>query len=244
MRHLPLAALMAVVLSPSAQAVPLNPGDSIIVDNSFAGGSDGVTLLTHPEFGLAPVASYTATANRTEDGFLDDVGLIEDLYNVTATVVQDVIKGPSGMIFSYTFDADTGFSPGMDTGQFDLVFTGFAGWTLDIEYLLEDGTPFPYLVSRSADGDTVTFEPFEPVYFDTGRFFLSTDAMTFAQTGGGSAAIGLDTFGIEAVPWSIPLAAPAEVPLPAGGVLLLAGLGALGGAHRLARHSGRRAAVT
>lgn len=220
------AAAAFVVFTLPAPAVPINPGDSFVIDDEFGSGSAGVTLATNPEFGMPPVETVTASATRIEDGF-DGLEVVEGLYNVQVSVTQEVILGPSGVIFAMSFDTDTGFSPGPGNGQASLSFTGFAGWDVDIEYLTSDAPIYPYLVALSGDGDTLSFSGFDLVTFPTGTFYISTNAPTYALVGGGAAGIAVDTFGVEDVAWNMALAAPAQVPLPLGGALLITGLGGL-----------------
>jgi hypothetical protein len=221
----PLAGICLVAAAAAAVAAPLPPGASFVIDDAFGGGSAGTTLAARPELSLAPVRTVAASATRTKDGF-DGVEVIEGLYTVTGTVTQDIIDAPGGVIFRTALTVDTGFSPGDGNGVFGYSLAGFAGWTVDVDYLVSEPV-FPFVVSRSADGDTIGFDVFEPLAFDTGSVFITTDAPLFRTNGAGSMRIAVDTFGEETLALG-GLAVPAPVPLPAGGVLLLSALGLAG----------------
>ncbi|MEM1343713.1 MAG: VPLPA-CTERM sorting domain-containing protein [Pseudomonadota bacterium] len=240
---LSLGAAACVLLATQAEAVPLNPGDSFLIVDDQNGGTLGVDLNTNPEFGLPPVASVSATATVKRDGIDDfDFSTIEDLFVVTGTISQDILQGPDGVIFATTFDGQgSGIGTEPDGVEF-YTLSGYSGFDVDVEYLstapplsqFVSDVVYPFVVSRSADGDTITFEasPGDPIDgFPTGTFFIATNAPNFATNGQGSAGLAVFSFSTFDTPLS-GLARPTPIPLPAPALLLVSGLAALAAVRR------------
>ncbi|MBF9035383.1 VPLPA-CTERM sorting domain-containing protein [Rhodobacterales bacterium HKCCE2091] len=117
------------------------------------------------------------------------------------------------------------------------MLSGFAGYDVSLAWT---GPAFPYIpvVDFSADGDTLGvgfYDPTDVLFGGIETLLLSVDAPAFRLNGTGSAGITLDTFGTGQVALSGPLPTPSAVPLPAGGLLLLGGLGGIAVLRRRAR---------
>lgn len=165
------------------------------------------------------------------DGFVGGVGVVPGLYDVTATVSSKVIRATIGqLVFSYDFGALDLSGTGTN-GVLGFDLTGFAGYDVTFAFQKADAFFYAPQINRSADGDTISFDFFDPTDllgagFET--FLFAVDAPSYRTNGAGTAAILLDTFGTEDVALTGFLPVPAQVPLPASLPALLIGLGALG----------------
>lgn len=165
------------------------------------------------------------------DGFVGGVGVVPGLYDVTATVSSKVIRATIGqLVFSYDFGALDLSGTGTN-GVLGFDLTGFAGYDVTFAFQTADAFFYALQINRSADGDTISFDFFDPTDllgagFET--FLFAVNAPSYRTNGAGTAAILLDTFGTEDVALTGFLPVPAQVPLPASLPALLIGLGALG----------------
>ena len=233
-----LAALL--VVSPGiALAAPLLPGSvaTFLDDPAYSGVS-----LSDPGFTGPVIGSYSRTATRTQDGFDEFSGeVIEDLWVVEATLAGDVIRlDDTGTVaFTTTPTVDLP-SAGSDRGLFglmDYTLTGFAGYAVDIDSLdalFRGGVE----ISRSPDGDTITFDYNMGIPGDSwvlagpgGSYVLRTDAPAFRLDAVSEVELAIPTFGSETQALS-GVAAPAPIPLPAGWALLGGALGLCAGLRR------------
>lgn len=221
-----LAAAVIALISGTVSAAPVPIIAGMTVD-SLAYDGAGVSAGDPDWFGTIE-ASGQATANRTRDGF-DGFEVVEGLYNVDAFVDWTVTRATNGqLVFGYDFSAVDNVGAGLN-GVLDFTLSGFAGYDLNLAWT---GPAFPYVpsVSRSADGDAISFDffdPLGPIFGGIETILIAVDAPSFRTNGGGTAGIVLDTFGIEQVALSGPLPVPAPVPLPAAAGFLLAALGGL-----------------
>ncbi|MBE3636918.1 hypothetical protein [Mangrovicoccus algicola] len=214
-----------------AAALTLAPGDTLDSADYFDFGevatSDADWYGTH-------LGSFSASANVTRDGF-DGYEVVTGLYDVDAELSVDVYDGGSATTtFAYGFLATDNGLFGTN-GALGYTVSGFADYTVEIGWSIA-GFPYVPFISRSADGDTVTVEYFDPLdaLNPIETLLLRVDAPAFALTGTGTAAISIDSFGTYAEPLS-GLPAPAPVPLPPAGLALACGLAVLAGARRRCR---------
>ncbi|PWR03864.1 hypothetical protein DKT77_03875 [Meridianimarinicoccus roseus] len=226
-----LFALVLLAAGP-ASALSLIPGETLSSSDYFDLGevADG-----DPAFFGTVLDVVTRSATEVRDGVVGPGPVIPGLYDVTGTIMVTVHRSATGRtVFAYDFSSIDNSGAGINGAR---VFTvsGFAGYTIDLGWNFDS---FPYVpaISRSADGDTVTVEYFDPrdtqVSLET--ILLATDAPTFSFGGSGTVGIEIDSFGTTVRSLS-ELPAPSAVPLPAAGLLLAGALGLAGFSRRVAR---------
>lgn len=187
------------------------------------------------------LATATPRATEVRDGFLDGIGVVTGLYNVTAGFDITVTRSTSGrLVFEILpFARDDSFA-GLFNGAKDFSISGFAGFDVDFAWT---GVPLSSVlapvIKRSADGDTLTFDMLDPRTAVPGVYenlLFAVDAPSFALTGSGTADILIETFGSTTRSFTgLPAPSTAVIPLPASGLALGLGLVALGAMRRRAR---------
>jgi len=166
-------------------------------------------------------------AFETRDGFAGGA-VVEDLFDVSVALTARVWRGNTGLLtFGYDYAASANFGL---SGSLGFSADGFAGYDLDYGYVLNFTAPYQAAVSRSTDGDTLSFghfAPEDPLPINE-TFLFVTDAPTYAFSGNAVLNVEIDTFGTTPravgglpVPAAIPV--PASLPLM-GFALLLMGL--------------------
>jgi hypothetical protein len=225
-----IAAIVLFAMPAIAAPVPFLPGTEVQDGGIY---TDFEVGAADPDWTGTVLASGSASATKSRDGFGPGGGIIPDLYNVTATVDSQVIRATNGqLVFQYDFGASDSSFAGLN-GVLGFSFSGFAGYDMTFAYR-QAGATYAPTITRSADGDTITFGFFNPIDLTLGgfeSFLFAVDAPAFLTTGAGDATILLDTFGTQAVALSGFLPAPAAlapVPLPASLPFLLLGVGMLG----------------
>lgn len=217
---------LAALLTAPASATPLNPGS----DLSFGDYLSYEIATGDPDWFGTELTTVRASANEIRDGFLDGIGVIDELYNVTAGIETTVIRATNGqLVFKILPFVEDGSGAGIN-GATDFSVSGFAGFDVAFGWTGVDpsGVLAP-VISRSADGDTISFDMLDPrnpvpgVYED---LLFSVSAPGFTLAGMGTADIIIDTFGTTPRTLS-GLPAPSVVPLPASALALMLGLGAL-----------------
>lgn len=227
-----LAVLGATATASVAAPIALPAGDTI--DTFFY--LDAEVTAPDPDWFGTTEATGIANATRIRDGF-DGFGVVEGLYNVSASVLSTVTRATNGqLVFGYDFSA-MDLSGAGDNGPINFVLRGFAGYDVTFAWTGAVGIPYVPFISRSADGDAITFEFFDPLGImlagaNLETFLFAVDAPSFRMNGTGEAGLFIDSFGVEQVALVGALPVPAAIPLPAGGLLLLAGLGGLAALRR------------
>ena len=180
-----------------------------------------------------------ALFNRTEDGIVDFVpDPIEGLYDVDAILRSAALSLPAGTGFLYQVGVDDRSGAGTN-GLASVSVSGFAGYAVDVAPVWDDDGIYAPFISRSVDGDTITFDlsfgdpglnlltpGIDETFIEA--YLISTDAPAFSLSGSGTATLLVDTFGVETGPLSESIAVPAAIPVPASLPLLLMALGAFG----------------
>ena len=228
-------ALTLPILSLPGHAVPLAPGSTLDLTNYDV---LGVTAGDPNWFGTE-LRTVTQSANETRDGFVDGVGVVQGLYDVTAGITSTVSRTASGrLVFDIMpFASDASLAGTFNNGAQLFRMNGFAGYTIDFAWS-NPKTPMHLLapgISLSADGDEITINMLAPDIPSTTpkyeRFLFAVDATDIGLTGAGEVDIVIDSFGTTTRTLSgFPV--PAVIPLPASGLALLLGLAALGAARR------------
>jgi len=218
-----------------ASAVPIAPG----------GGATLVGTTAASDHALVGATTDTTTAWFTP---LISLGAGPSVTGAGGTVTSRVtLSADTGhTIFGSSIHLDYNTS---DFQQFWITgfeLTGYAGWSTDVDFRLEDGGAFPSIVSRSADGDKLLFTLIDggpsmligPSTTSAGLFSafpsIVTDAEGSTNTGT-LRIIGFRTTDAEfatsilisgvAVPYYREM--PSAVPLPAAGLGLITAVGGL-----------------
>lgn len=224
-----LAAFAVMLLSTAATAAPLLPGGVI-----FPAGDTAIT---------AP--------NTT--GVVQNDNLIPFSFDITAFTnvggnVQNRVA-ESNLLNTMIFSPRIRDTFNIATRGFEIIgfsLDGYAGWSTDVGYRTDGlGDKGPTAVSRSADGDRLTFRYGDPLFI-SGLFggpreeslfpYITTDAPSYALTGS-MTLFGINTANPEEL-FSVELtglAVPSSVPEPAAGLLFGTGLAGLLGMSRQRR---------
>ncbi len=243
MKHICKAALvaaMSTIVTP-AFAVPLDPGTVIFPTGTTAADPVQGGILVVQEDNLI--------------GFQHDPTPVTPFTNIGGEVQSRVALNPFATLTFLPRIRDT---YNIDGGTFAILgfsVDGYAGYDVDVDYRTDGpGDKGFSSVSRSLTGDLMTFRFDSPLFVDSinppGRqeesLFPSilTDATAFKNTGtmrivGEILPLGADApSGSADNLFSITvdgIAAPATIPVPAAGLLLIGGLGLLGGIARSKR---------
>lgn len=212
--------LAALSLPAAALAAPLPPGgvSTLFDDVTY----DGVSR-TDPAFTGPVIASYSRTVTRSRDGFDPFSGeVITDLWEVDATLSGEAIRlDDTGLLAFTTTPSVDIVSQGGDPGLIGLTrytLTGFAGFMVDIDLLGDADFAYVPDISRSADGDTITFDygfgGLNALTFGEGdTYILRTDAPYFRSDAVSETDVAIPTFGVETLN-ATDILAPSAVPLP------------------------------
>lgn len=220
---------LAALLTAPASATPLNPGGNL----SFGDYLSYEIATGDPDWFGTELTTVRASASEVRDGILPGIrDVIPDLYAVSAGLETTVSRAANGrLIFKVLpFASDGSFAGAGFNGAKDFSFSGFAGFNVDFGWILGAApSSVAPIISRSADGDTISIDMLDPNIPILGGFedlLFSVDAPGFTLSGMGSVGIIIDTFGT--LPNTLTgLPAPSVVPLPASGLVLMLGLGAL-----------------
>ena len=230
-----VASLLAGALALPAQAVPLTPGSSLdLTDYDLFGVAAG-----DPDWFGTEISTVTKRARETRDGFVDGVGVVPDLYDVSAGITSTVSRTASGrLVFDIApFASDASLAGGFNNGAQLFRMSGFAGYAIYFAWS-DPKTPMHLLapvISLSADGDEITIDILAPDIASATpkyeRFLFAVDATDFRLTGEGEVDIVIDSFGTTSRALTgFPM--PAVIPLPASGLALILGLMTLGAMRR------------
>lgn len=202
------------------QALTFLPGTTLDTGDFFF---DAEVEETDTAFFGPLLASASRTVTERRDGF-DGFDVIPDLYIVNANIAVDVYAGAIGTVFAYRFGA-VDLSGAGDNGVPIYTISGFAGLNIVAGWNFAGDPAIPAL-SRSADGDMIIIDFFDPLTTlqPTETILFATDAPSFRFNGSGAAALEIDTFGTTVRTFER-LPAPAPIPLPASGLLLGGALG-------------------
>lgn len=221
-----LAAFVAIMLSTTATAAPLLPGGVIF--------PTGDTAITAPN-----------TAGVVQNDNLSPFSFdITPFTNVGGNVQNRVVE--SSLLSTMIFSPRIRDTYNIATRGFEIIgfsLDGYAGWDTDVGYRTDGlGDKGPTAVSRSADGDLLTFRYGDPLFIsgllggprEESLFpFIVTDAPSYALTGT-MTLFGIDTANPEEL-FSVELtglAAPSSVPEPSTALLFGTGLVGLLGMSR------------
>jgi hypothetical protein len=200
-------------------ALTLLPGTTIDQSDLF----DAQVMDGDPAFFGTLLTSVTRSVTETRDGF-DGFEVVQDLYKLTATISVDVYSAAGNTVFAYKFGATDQSGTG-DNGVRFYTISGFAGLEVTVGWNFDIFPAVP-IVSRSVDGDTimVDFVDLLTTTSPTETLLFATNAPGFDLDGFGTADLEIDTFGttertLERLP------APALIPVPASGLLLVSALG-------------------
>jgi len=220
----PAVCALGLFVTPAYAVTGLPPGTSVdTVDYELSEVASG-----DPMYFETLLDTVVVTATETRDGLLGP-DVIMDLYNVTVELTARVWRGSTGLLtFGYDYAVTNDCCAGIN-GSTDFSISGFAGYDVDYGYVMNSGFFYAPGIDRSADGDTMSvnyFDPRDPTP-NIETFLFIVDAPTYDFSGTGQMDIFIDTFG--ALPNGVDgLPVPASVPLPAGLPLMLMGLGAIG----------------
>ena len=230
-----ITSLALAALALPGHAVPLPPGGTLdLTDYEMLGVTAG-----DPDWFGTELARVTRSAGETRDGFLDGVGVVSDLYNVSAGITSTAARTASGrVVFDIMpFASDASLAGGFNNGAQFFRVSGFAGYSVDFAWT-DPTSPMHLLapaISRSADGDEITINMLAPdipsLTPQYERFLFAVNATDMRLTGGGEVDIAIDSFGTTTRTLS-GFPAPAVIPLPASGLALMLGLVVLGAARR------------
>lgn len=219
-----IAGLALALLAPGAMAVPLLPGNSVLLP--------GTTAAARPELAGTIVFDDVDTQLNVLNQ-LTFAGYSYQNRVVRSDVTNTAIISPR-LRDSFNVSFNDLFLDGFSV-------TGYAGWATDVDYRTDTlGDRGPTFVERSADGDVLTFtfgfplisgnlfaEPHEESFF----IDILTDAPSFALTGtatldhrnlswpGGGFTTQYTGIAVPSAAGAIPAVAPLS--------LLVAGLGGL-----------------
>lgn len=233
MKMLCLAALALVASHSAAYAATLAPGDSALLP--------GTTAAAEPDLAGAVIRDDTQPL-RVTGGV--PVGVDPDLFPTGFTVQDRVTRSNNtgNLIFGPRLRDSFNINPFAGNFLVDAVeVTGYAGFDVNANYRTDGaGVRGPTFAERSGDGDTLTFTFGFPLFVgnmmglpqeDSYFFSIETDAEAFDESGtltvfGRYQDAPGEVFSAQITGIAAPAIAP--IPLPAAGLLLLAGLGALG----------------
>lgn len=263
---LPVLLLTAFVSSATlAPAATLDPGTTIgpgAFLPEFGGvGGEATIRPSNPVFSGTNIGSASVSAEISRDGFVDGVGVVSNVNNVTGNLDVEVLRSTSDGSLAFVYELSAGlFSSFSNFSAEDgflssLTLNGFSDFDLGFATLIPENVdvvplPFPLFeldeVTRSADGDSIFIDIFiDPFGFGQsltandltplGTFVIFTNTSAFSLDGTGGIELGLNTFGTETIGVSGLPVPVAPVPLPAAGWLfasLLAGIFTIGRARR------------
>jgi hypothetical protein len=226
LKQLLIATAAVAALQSQAQALSLAPGDIVRYTDM-----SGTAVAGNQDFSN-PIAAGDVAFDRTEGGFVAGE-TVDDLEYIRARIAQTIYRTPGTNELTFVnqliFDQLQAVGgPGGIAGGYSL--SGFAGFDLDVDFNSDLSTA-GFDVSRSADGDVLTFGVATIVIdFDGPVLIVRTNAVAFNSSGMFSAPTLLG-FGSEDISANGTFA-PSPVPLPPALGLLASALAFFGFAVR------------